>query len=550
MRRLGLFGLMALMAGTLVAQSVVYSGSSRGFMTSVGPRMMVQDKSGNQYALYRDQMVPSSTEWRLGIAQSTDGGQTWNLTWQTGFDPNPTGEYGNIPCSMTIDSQENLHVVWCHEKVNYRDASILYNRFDKTTQTWGTEVTLVGAGYGRTAAAVAVDSKDYVWVCHSHTSSWQCTMSRSDVPYAADMKFSATTPAFPAQTCQHPSLVIDAKDRVHLSFYSTANGATVHHLWMDPNAATPAWSAAQPLGNNNSQADYYSSMAADGQGHVYIVYGVDGQAGKTADPFWEIRKWDSATQTWSSPIQFYKTTRAQFKPGGSDNDGRVVCAACDETTGEFYFTYRDFDTGKFLLARWHDGDVAPTIYAELATTGTLPVNSRNYMLYPNFRGAVFPAFNQTSQGLDLIYCLGDQTATTPVYTFTFDHFPVGSLSSTGTPKIGTTFPLDLSAPTDGGKNYVLAMSMAGINPGLPIDRRFIPLVPDVILFMSVNNLVPAIFQDFSGALNASGAAQAKLNIPNLAALVSLPMYGAFVTVPGGPAGVSAISNPFTFTITN
>ena len=548
MRGITLTVLLLVLAATAAAQSLLYSGSLRGFHTSVGPRMIVRDKAGNLFTLYRDRLNPPSTEWRLGIAQSTDGGKNWNLLWQTGFDSNPAGEYGNVPGSLAIDSQENLHVTWCHNKVNYRSSDIRYVRWDKATKTWSQEVQMVANGYGRTTSALAVDSKDYVWMVHSTSSSWRCIMSRSDKPFASDLKFTPTNPAFSSSNCQHTALVVDALDRIHVSFYATSNGATVHHMWMDPGAASPKWSTAAPMGNNNAQADYYSSMAADGLGNVYIVYGVDVQSTKTADPYWELRKWDGQTQTWSNPVPIYKTTRAQYKPGGKDNDGRVIGLACDESTGEVYFTYRDFDTGQFFLGRWHDKDAAPTTYAKLTTTGTLPPNSLNYMIYPNFRGTLYPAFNRTSIGLDLIYCVGDQTATTPNYRFWYEPFPIGSLMSVGIPTIGTAYPLDLTALKDGGKAYVLAFSLTGLQPGLPIDRRFIPLVPDNLFITTAANKLPSIFQNFSGFLTASGTARATFNIPSVPALVSLPVYAAFATYPGGPSGVNVISNPFTFTI--
>jgi len=549
MRRLAITTLVLLFAGSLAAQTQLFTGTYRAFHAHVGPRLIVRDKAGNLFTLYRDQLNAPSTEWRLGIARSTDGGQTWNLKWQTGFDSNPAGDYGNIPCSLAIDSQENLHVSWCHQKVNYQSSDIRYNRWDKKTQAWGTEVPMVANGYGRTTSAIAVDAQDYVWMLHSTASSWQCVMSRSNVPFASDMKFSPTNPAFSSANCQHASFLVDALGRVHVSFYATSNGATVHHMWMDPTATSPQWSTATPLGNNNAQADYYSSMAADLAGNVYIVYGVDIQSGKTADPYWELRKWDGATQTWSSPVPIYKTTRAQFQPGGKDNDGRVICAAADEATGELYFTYRNFDSGEFLLARWHDGDPAPTTYAKLPSTGKLPANSLNYMLFPNFRGTLFPAFNRTSIGLDLCYCIGDQTASSPIYTFWYDPFPIGSLVSSSAPKIGTAYPLDLTAYADGGKIYILGMSFTGLRPALPIDRRFVPLAADNLFFLTIGNALPMIFTNFTGTLSAAGTARATLNIPNVPALVNIKLYAAYVTLPGGPAGVNTISNPLTFTIT-
>jgi hypothetical protein len=534
---------------SLAAQSPVITTPYRAFHAGVGPRLIVRDRAGTLYTLYRDRLNPPGTEWLLGIARSTDGGNTWNLKWQTGFDSNPTGDYGNVPCSLAIDSQENLHVAWSHQVTGYQNCRISYNRWDRATGTWGTEVQMVPDGYGRSTAALAVDSQDHVWMLHSTTSSWRCIMSRSDKPFASDMKFTPTTPSFLLTTyCQHPSLVVDALDRVHASFYTRGNGDTVHHQWIDPNAASPTWTVT-PLGNVNLSDDEFSSMAADLQGNVYIVYGNDTQRGTTADPNWELRKWNGATRTWSSPVPFYKTTNAQFRPVGGDSYGYVICMACDEASGELYFTYRNFESGQFLLARWRDGDPAPTTYARLTTTGSLPANALNYMWVPNLRGALFPPFNRTAYGLDLFYCTGDQTAASPSYTFWYDPFPLAALGSNASPQIGTAFPLDLAAsPTEAGKVYVLALSVSGIQPGLPIDRRTIPLVPDSLFAVTVTHVLPTVFQDFTGVLSASSTGRATVNIPNQPALVNLPLIAAYVTTPGGPAGVAAISNPYRFTL--
>ncbi|MBN2492043.1 MAG: hypothetical protein JXQ29_14445 [Planctomycetes bacterium] len=543
--RLGL--LLALAATTLAAQYPVFTSSLRAFHAGVGPRVIVRDKAGDLYTLYRDQLSLPLTEWRVGIARSSDGGKTWNLKWQTGFDSNPAGHYGNVPGSLAIDSQENLHVTWNHQVTNYQNCSIVYNRYDRVTQSWGTEVQIVPDGYGRTTSALAIDSKDYVWMLHSTTSSWRCIMSRSDKPLASDLKFTPTTPTFMVTAnCQHASLVVDALDRIHASFYSTGNGDTVHHQWLDPNALSPTWTVT-PLGNVNLSDDEFSSMAADLQGNVYIVYGNDTQRSTTGDPNWELRKWDGMTTTWSAPVPVYKTTHAQFRPTGGDSWGYVICLACDEGSGEVYFTYRNFESGQFLLARWHDGDPAPTTYALLANTGTLPPNALNYMWLPNFRGSLFPVFNRTALGLHLIYCTGDQTASSPSYTFWSESFPVAALTSPGAPKIGTTYPLALAAVTEGRQNYAMALTTSGNTPVVAVGRRFLPIVPDSVFYLTLSNVLPAVFGNFQGALDPSGSAQASVAIPNLGVLVGVDVHGAFVTF--DPSGIRAISNPWFFRIT-
>jgi len=540
--------LLVLTATTLAAQSVVYTGPIRAFHAGIGPRVIVRDRGGNLYTLYRDRLNPPATEWRLGIARSSDGGKTWNLKWQIGFDSNPAGHYGNVPGSLAIDSQENLHVTWNHQVTNYKNCSIFYNRWDRATQSWGTEVQIVPDGYGRTTSALAVDSKDYVWMLHSTTSSWRCIMSRSDKPLASDMKFTPTNPTFTmTPNCQHASLVVDVLDRIHASFYSTGNGDTVHHQWMDPNAISPTWTVT-PLGNVNLSDDEFSSMAADLQGNVYIVYGNDTQRSTTGNPNWELRKWDGFALKWSAPVPVYKTTHAKFRPGGGNSWGYVICLACDEASGEVYFTYRNYETGQFLLARWHDGDPAPTTYAKLTTTGSLPPNALNYMWLPNFRGSLYPVFNRTALGLHFIYCTGDQTAPSPSYTFWSESFPVASLSSSGTPKIGTSYPLLLSAVTEGSQNYVMALTISGSQPGIPVGRRFIPAVPDGMFFVTLANVLPAVFINFQGVLSPSGIAQANVAIPGAAALVGVKVHGTYATFDLN--GIRAIANPWLFQITS
>ena len=67
--------------------------------------------------------------------------------------------------------------------------------------------------------------------------------------------------------------------------------------------------------------------------------------------------------------------------------------------------------------------------------------------------------------------------------------------------------------------------------------------PDGVL-----NVLPGTFQNFHGVLGATGAGQAKVAIPNAAALVGVNVDGCFVTFDTG--GLRAISNPWRFQITN
>lgn len=546
-RSLATFTFIALLVGTIAAQtSMNTTAGYRHFDGHSWLMSKVRDKAGNLYLCYNDQLKPPQRD--IAIARSTDGGKTWNMKWQTGFAALTSTAFGNLAPVMAIDDQENLHLAWCHvSSSNDSSWTTSYCRWNATSKSWSKEVTLSTPNKRQRFNCIAIDSKNTVWILRAQ-GTWESVLMRSNKPYASDDTFVNSTPLPTSEKIQHQHMVLDSLDRIHISYYSYTKRNSTYHLWIDPNATSPSWSSAFCFGTANGIGELISSMAADLAGNVYSVYGVEVPGTTTGpDPYLALRKWDGSTQKWTNELKFYTTKRSQLSEGGKVNSGDFIAGACDETTGEFYFVYRNFDSGEFLLARWHDGDPAPTTYAKLMTTGSLPPNALNYFAYPQIRGTVFPYFNRTSVGLDLTYTVGHEAATTPKYTLYYDAFPVGSLGSTGQPKIGSTYQLDLSAVMDPGMAYATAISLTGLTPGIPIGRRIIPLTPDLWFYITVGNTIPALFQNFHGTLNTSGIGQAKFNIPNVPALAGIKVYSAFITYPGA-TGLKTLSNPFTFTI--
>jgi hypothetical protein len=118
---------------------------------------------------------------------------------------------------------------------------------------------------------------------------------------------------------------------------------------------------------------------------------------------------------------------------------------------------------------------------------------------------------------------------------------------TALPSIGASVPLVLNAPGDGGKAYVMAASLGA--SGIKVGSRTIPLSLDALLILTVQNLVPSIFQGYQGVLSASGTASAKLNVPTITALRGLTLHHAFVVVdPSQPNGLGTISNGLGITV--
>ena len=106
--------------------------------------------------------------------------------------------------------------------------------------------------------------------------------------------------------------------------------------------------------------------------------------------------------------------------------------------------------------------------------------------------------------------------------------------------------LRLSYPGEGGRQYRVAFSLAGVRPGpLLSDRREIPLIPDELTLLCLNGGVQGILENTTGFLNASGEASVKVDTNVLgSALKDVKMWAvALVLDPGASAGISHISGP-------
>jgi hypothetical protein len=119
------------------------------------------------------------------------------------------------------------------------------------------------------------------------------------------------------------------------------------------------------------------------------------------------------------------------------------------------------------------------------------------------------------------------------------------LTSRDTPRLGTTITLNLRGQT-GGSTFQAACSLSN-SPGIRVDSRNIPLAFDGLMVASL--VLPTVFANFGGVLDATASAQAQIHIPNSPPLLGLSFFAAFVTLsPGAPSGVENISNDERFTI--
>ena len=97
--------------------------------------------------------------------------------------------------------------------------------------------------------------------------------------------------------------------------------------------------------------------------------------------------------------------------------------------------------------------------------------------------------------------------------------------------------------------YVFASSLSA-GQGIPLGHglRF-PLDPDPLFFATAQNLLPGLFQNYSGILDIAGSAGLTIQVPNIPALAGITLHTAGLTLNRNTlTGVHLISNVETVTI--
>ena len=128
------------------------------------------------------------------------------------------------------------------------------------------------------------------------------------------------------------------------------------------------------------------------------------------------------------------------------------------------------------------------------------------------------------------------------------------LHTTGSSATGQTltFHLQSARPQDAGKGFVLAFSMAGSHPGIPLpDGRVIRMAYDTFLPANIIGLLSAFWNGGTniGILDGKGQGTARFTIPTfLPKTAKFQFFAVFVTLDSAaPSGIGTVSNAVPFT---
>jgi len=122
----------------------------------------------------------------------------------------------------------------------------------------------------------------------------------------------------------------------------------------------------------------------------------------------------------------------------------------------------------------------------------------------------------------------------------------------GTGKPGSTVQVSVASrkAADAGKAYRLVASFGYTNGIKFANGEYLDLNLDILFFLTANNLLPTVFQNFAGVLDSCGEASAAVQIPGgLPPGLGIPIYVSGIVIdPFAPGGVSTVANTHWFVI--
>jgi hypothetical protein len=301
------------------------------------------------------------------------------------------------------------------------------------------------------------------------------------------------------------------------AYYATARpGTGGHDIWMvTRNSPSAAWANPVEIKPANSTSTEYGVSVTDDDTYMLLW--------SSTGHFVECTR-AAPTQAWSKAVPVPELNI------GSSASGRDTRVSADGLTvyfcpvnapgsvggNDIYVATRDFRQQK-----WGTPTIVPTVNS----TGTDRVPS----ISPDGRELYFTSSRSGGTGGQDVY----------VSYFT-------GLSYQNLPQLGSQLWLYLTHAQKPGANYQMALSLTNV-AGIPIPGvGKIPLDPDPLFFLSVQNILPTVFMRFNGTLDPNGRATAALNILPAPALVGVVFHAAGVLYDN--TGIVYISNGRSFGI--
>lgn len=263
---------------TQAGKRVAIDSAARSLGGSPSRQILVRAANASLYAL----TVRPSGKLRLRVLR--DGARRFEtVTEAIATETSGVSEqHRTTNCALAIDSKGVLHIVWA--RYHYPKFFAQYYRsYDPQTGRLSKVLRTSARDNKRSLAlAIAVDSKDRVYVVAPSNATWQSrllqiTRTQKDGGLSHRDLGQLNTVA----SSQRAALAIDADDRVHCAYYGNSSGGALRHAIYDPKPEAPGWQKNNfnrerrfhLLAKNSPYRSVFApNLACDLQGTVHVTY--------------------------------------------------------------------------------------------------------------------------------------------------------------------------------------------------------------------------------------------------------------------------------------
>lgn len=275
----------------------------------VNGRKIVRASNGDLYCVYLNVIIGSP----LKVGKSTDNGITWvNSTIATAATTNTNLRGGSI----AIDSQDNLHVVYCDNDA-FSYAQVRYIKYTKATESWGAVTTLSSGSFNNYSPTIGIDAYDNLHVAYVSNGTSIKYFKYSDGVWGSIIQIATYSSG---SGFKHPEIAADKNNDIHVVF--NGGDGNVYHV----KYSAGVWAAKESIGLGDGVSYSDPSMAFDNNNDIHVTWSrrIVGEFGSQAQIYYV--KFSSGA--WGVPINLTADTDSEQVSStisvNSNNDIHVI----------------------------------------------------------------------------------------------------------------------------------------------------------------------------------------------------------------------------------
>ena len=284
--------------------------------------VIATDSSDNIHVTWYD-YNPGNPE--IFYKKSTDGGITWTTKRLT------TNSTQSVAPDITIDSNDNIHLVWYNEETT-GDYEIFYKKSTDGGTTWTTKRLTWNTEWSE-RPYIATDSNDNIYVVW-----YDFSPGNPEIFYkkSTDGGITWTTKRLTSSSSNSifPEIAIDSKDNINVIYRNDMPGNAEIYFKRSTNGGS-LWTTTRLTWN--SGASHGPTITTDSINNIHVAW-FDWTPGN-----FEIfyKRSTNGGVTWEDPHKLtWNSGSSNFPRLGTDSSNNIHLVWHDESSGNFEIYYR------------------------------------------------------------------------------------------------------------------------------------------------------------------------------------------------------------------